>query len=246
MPKKKPKMKMTRREMKKDPLVTFSLKAADFVRSNARVLAIVAVIVVASAVVSVMMTRDRARAESEAELVLDQANKELLRGNAADATTLYNELLDRYAGTSSGKRGLLFKGDALLQSGKYDEAISAYEKFLSRERKDELLRSSAKKGVATALEDKGEFAKAAGVHETLATLLEGNDAAEELMSAARCYRASSVYGKAISLYEKVISQHPDYWGAEEAKVSLGELRTKLKLAMPGTSSEVKGAVPQNR
>jgi tetratricopeptide (TPR) repeat protein len=239
-------MKMTRREMKKDPLVTFSLKAADFARSNARLLAIVAVIVVASAVVAVMMTRDRARAESEAELVLDQANKELLRGNAADATTLYDELLDRYAGTSSGRRGLLFKGEALLQSGKYDEAISTYEKFLGRERKDELLRSSAKRGIATALEDKGEFAKAAGVHESLAMLLEGNDAAEELMSAARSYRAASVYGKAISLYEKVISQYPDYWRVEEAKVSLGELRTKLKLATPSPGSEGKGAAPQNR
>jgi len=235
--------KITRREMREDPLVTFSLKAADFARSNARVIMIVGVIVVASIAVSVMMVRDRARADSEAEVLLAQANKELWRGNATEATALYNELLDRYAGTKSGKRGLLFKGDALLASGKYDEAIDSYEKFLTRERRDELLRSSARRGIATALEDKGEFAKAAGVRENLGTKLEGNDAAQELMSAARCYRAASMYGKAIELYEKVISRHSDYWGVEEARVSLEELRTKLKLAGPSSGSEGKGAVP---
>lgn len=244
MPKKK--HRITRREMKEDPLVTFSLKAADFARRNARVLAVVGVVVVASAIIAVMMTRDRARAESEAEVLLAEANKELWRGNAPEATTLYNELLDRYAGTKSGRRGLLFGGDALLESGKYDEAIGSYEKFLSRERKDELLRSSARRGIATALEDKGEFAKAAGVREALGITLQGNDAAQELMSAGRCYRAASMYGKAIELYEKVISGHPDYWGVEEAKVSLEELRTKLRLAGPSSGSEGKGAVPQNK
>lgn len=244
MPKKR--HRITRREMREDPLVTFSLKAADFARRNARVLAIVAVVLLASIVVVVMMTRDRARAESEAEVLLAQANKELWRGNSPEATNLYDELLDRYAGTKSGKRGLLFKGDALLDSGKYDEAIGTYEKFLAKEKKDELLRTSAKKGIATALEDKGEFAKAASVHEGLGVKLEGNEAAEELMSAARCFNAASMYGKAIELYEKVISRHPDYWGVEQAKIYLEEFRTKLKLSGPGSGSEGKGAVPKNK
>lgn len=216
--------------MKEDPLVTFSLKAADFAKRNARVLAVVAVVIVASVIVGVMMTRDRARAESEAEVLLAQANKELWRGNSSEATNLYNELLDRYSGTKSGKHGLLFKGDALLDGGKYDEAIDTYEKFLAKERKDELLRTSAKKGIATALEDKGEFAKAANVHEALAGRLEGNEAADELMSAARCFNAASMYGQAIAQYEKVVSRHSDYWGVEQAKIYLEELRTKLKLS----------------
>ncbi|MCX5799816.1 MAG: tetratricopeptide repeat protein [Candidatus Eisenbacteria bacterium] len=243
MPKKR--HRITRREMREDSLVTFSLKAADFVKRNARVLAIVALIAAASIIVVFMMTRDRAKAESEAEVLLAQANKELWRGNSPEAVSLYDELLDRYAGTKSGKKGLLFKGDALLDAGKYDEAMDSYEKFLAKERKDELLRSSAKKGIATVLEDKGEFAKAAEVHTALGLKLEGNDAAQELMSAARCYTAASMYGQAIELYEKVISRHPDYWGVEQAKVYLEELRTKLKLAGLSSSPEGKGAVPQS-
>jgi len=246
LPKKKSKMRMTRRDMKKDPLVTFSLEAADFARRNARLLTIVSVVVVASIIVIVMMTRDRARAEAEAEVMFAQANKELWRGNNAEAVNLYNELLDRYAGTKSGKRGLLFKGDALLDSGRYDEAIDAYEKFLQKEKNDRLLRNSAQKGIATALEDKGEFSKAAAMHENLGTIMEGNDAAQELMNAARCYRVASMFGRSIELYEKVISRYPDFWGVEEARESLAELRTKLKLAGSGSVSEAKRAVPQNK
>jgi len=244
LPKKK--HRITRREMKEDPLVTFSLKAADFAKRNSRVLVIIAVIIVASAVVAVMMTRDRARAESEAEVLLAQANKELWRGNSSEATNLYNELLDRYGGTKSGKHGLLFKGDALLEGNKYDEAIDTYEKFLSKEKRDELLRTSARKGIATALEDKGEFAKAANVHENLARLLEGNEAAEELMNAARCFTAASMYGNAIQDYEKVISKHADYWGVEQTKIYLEELRTKLKLSGPNASQAGKAAVPATK
>ncbi len=237
MPKKRAKTKITRKQMKKDPLVTFSLKAADFAKRNARTLGIAAVVIVVSVIVVVMMARDRAKAEAEAEVILAQANRELWRGNATAAAEYYGELLDRYSGTKSGKRGLLFRGDALLESGAYDDAISDYERFLSKEKKDKLLRNSAKRGIATALEDKGEFAKAGQVHEGLSREVEGNESAEELMSAARCYRAANMYGQAIEVYEKVISLHSDYWAAEDARISLQELRTKLRLTSPSPSPD---------
>ncbi|KPJ59628.1 MAG: hypothetical protein AMJ46_10460 [Latescibacteria bacterium DG_63] len=235
MPKKRTRTKITRKQMKRDPLVTLSLKAADFAKRNARTLTIIGVVAIVSAIVVVMMARDRAKAEAEAQVILAQANKELWRGNASEAASYYGELLDRYAGTKSGKQGLLFRGDALLETGDYDGAITDYEKFLAREKKDKMLRNSARRGIATALEDKGEFAKAGQVHESLARDMEGNEAAEELMSAARCYQAATMYGQAIEVYEKVISVHPDYWGAEDAKVSLQELRTKLRLTTSGSS-----------
>jgi tetratricopeptide (TPR) repeat protein len=236
LPKKRSKTKITRKQMKKDPLVTFSLKAADFAKRNARTLTIIGVVAVVSVIVVVMMARDRAKAEAEAEVILAQANKELWRGNAPAAAEYYSELLDRYSGTKSGKRGLLFRGDALLETGAYDDAISHYERFLGREKTDRMLRNSAKRGIATALEDKGEFAKAGLVREGLSREVEGNEAAEELMSAGRCYQAANMYGKAIEVYEKVISLHPEYWGVDDAKVSLQELRTKLRLTAPGESS----------
>jgi outer membrane protein assembly factor BamD (BamD/ComL family) len=237
LPKKRSKSrsKITRKQMKRDPLVTLSLKAADFAKRNARTLTIVAVVAVVSAVVVVMMARDRAKAEAEAQVLLAQANKEFWRGNVPAATDYYAELVDRYSGTKSGKQGLLFRGDALLESGDCDAAITDYEKFLSRERKDKMLRNSARRGIATALEDKGEFARAGQTRERLARDMQGNEAAEELMSAARCYMAANMYGQAIEVYEKIVSQHSDYWGVEDAKVSLQELHTKLRLAAPDST-----------
>jgi len=235
--KRKTKTKMTRKEMKKDPLVTFSLKAADFVRMHARVIIIASVAIVVSIVVIAMMVRDRSSAETAAEMILVQANKELWSGNPAQATVYYDELLDRYSGTSCGKKALLFKGDALLETQSYDEAITTYERFLQREKKDDLLRVSARRGIAAALEEKGEFARAAKIREDLSRLVQGNEAAEEMMAAARCYRAAAMYGMAIELYEKVVSNHPDYWGKSSAMVSLEELRTQLKLTSPGSSPD---------
>ncbi|MFH0777043.1 MAG: tetratricopeptide repeat protein [Candidatus Eisenbacteria bacterium] len=233
MPKKKAKLKITRRDMKKDPLVTFSLKAADVARRNARIIAIVSAVVAVAVVVVALMVRDRGRAEAEAEVLLADANKELWRGNANQAVGRYGDLLDRYAGTKSGLKALLFNGDALLEAGRYDDAIKSYERFMQREKRDEMLRNSARRGIATALEDKGEFARAADVRETLCKYIEGDEAAQELMGAARCYRAAAMYGRAIELYEKVISQHPQFWGIEEAKVYLAEMRANLRLSSQG-------------
>ncbi len=235
MAKKKTRIKMTRKEMKRDPLVTFSLKAADFARMHARVMIIAGIVVVVSLVVIVMMVRDRGRAEAAAEMILTQANRELWSGNAPQATVLYDELLDRYAGTESGKKGLLFKGDALLETRSLDEAIVSYEKFLKRVGRDDLLRNSARRGIATAQEEKGEFAEAARQREGIALNVQGNEAAEELMAAARCYRAAAMYGRAIELYERVVKNHADYWGVNAARIAIEELRLKLKLGAPETS-----------
>ncbi len=248
MAKKKPKIRMTRKEMKKDPLVTFSLRAADFGRTHARVLVIAGIVAVVSLVVIVMMVRDRAKAEADAELILTQANRELWSGNAQQAATLYDQLLDRYAGTDSGKRALLFKGDALLETHSLDEAIASYENFLKRAGRDDLLGNSARRGIATAMEEKGEFAKAARVRENLALSVTGNEAAEELMAAARCYRAAAMYGQAITVYENVIKNHSDYWGVNAARIAAEELRLKLKLGATAGSSAVPaggGAVPDS-
>ena len=243
MSKKKTRIRMTRKGMKKDPLVTFSLKAADFARLHARVLLIAGIVVVVSLVVIVMMVRDRSKAEAAAEMILTQANRELWSGNAPQATVLYDELLDRYAGTESGKKGLLFKGDALLETRSLDEAIASYEKFLKRAGKDNLLRNSARRGIATALEEKGEFAKAARERENVALSVQGNEAAEELMAAARCYRAAAMYGRAIELYDNVIKNHTDYWGVNAARIAAEELRMKLKLGAAETSAATAAVTP---
>jgi tetratricopeptide (TPR) repeat protein len=235
LPKKKTRTKMTRKEMKRDPLVTFSLKAADFARMHARVIVIACVVVIVSLIVIVMMVRDRSRAEASAQMILTQANRELWSGNAPQARVLYDELLDRFAGTESGKKGLLFRGDALLETRSYDEAIASYEKFLRRVRDDLLLENSARRGIATALEEKGEFARAGKIREGIAGTVTGNEAAEELMAAARCYKAAAMYGKAIELYQRVVEYHSDYWGLNAAKIGIEELRVKLKLGSPATS-----------
>ena len=246
MAKKKTKIRMTRKEMKRDPLVTFSLRAADFARMHARVIIIAGIVVIVSLVVIVMMVRDRAKAEASAEMILTQANRELWSGNAPQATVLYDELLDRYAGTESGKKGLLFKGDALLETRSLDEAIASYEKFLQRVKKDDLLRNSAKRGIATALEEKGEFAEAAKIREGVSGNVQGNEAAEELMAAARCYRAAAMYGRAIELYEKVVKNHTNYWGINAAKIAMEELRVKLKMGSAETSpAAATGAAPDS-
>ena len=247
MAKKKTKIRMTRKEMKRDPLVTFSLRAADFGRTHARVLIIAGIVVIVSLVVIVMMVRDRAKAEAAAEMILTQANRELWSGNAQQAAVLYDELLDRYAGTGSGKKGLLFKGDALLETRSLDEAIASYEKFLKRAGRDDLLRNSARRGIATALEEKGEFAKAARVRENVALSVMGNEAAEELMAAARCYRAAAMYGRAIELYDRVVKNHADYWGINDAKIATEELRLKLKLGAAESSAlpAAGGAAPDS-
>jgi len=217
--------RLTRREMKEDALVTLSFKALDFLKRHRAkfilgAVAVVAVIVAASAVSS-----SRKKAEEFASKQLLAGMLQQRRANYSGAAAAYEDVLDRFSGTRSGKLALLYLGHARFELGRYDLAIESYSKYLEREKKDRLTRGQAERGIAACLENQGKFEEAAVRYERVARDLDEEDSApEDLMAAARCLRLAGEKERAAEILQEIVDSYPDFRELDKAKVYLAELQ----------------------
>jgi tetratricopeptide (TPR) repeat protein len=183
----------------------------------------VAVLVIAVAL-GYFIRQGRLSAERTASAQLNQVKMEMSRGNLESAVAMADQLLDRFSGTRSGREAMLVRGDAALVQGKNEEAIRHYERFLKEETKDSLLRASAMRGLAGALEQSGQTGRAADLYlEAGRENAVGDDAAYDLMAAARAYRTAGDASKALPILEEIVAKHPKFSGLQEVKVLQAEL-----------------------
>ncbi len=236
--------RLTKRQMKEDPLLTWTVRIENYFETNLKRIALVA-LGIAVAVALVFVVRGARRgAESEASELLAQAQFALWSGDASQAATVASQVVERSSGTRSGRMAYLVQGDALLQTGDAEGAITAYRTFLDRERHDDTMRLVARRGLAVALDDAGKYAEAAQAYEELAR--EGQGALAErrpsptrpgmpkpeaaiiqdLMSAARSYERTGDPAKAQTLYQEIIDKYPTEMQTVDAKLRLFELEQR--------------------
>lgn len=217
--------KLSKRKMKEDAFVTFSFRAVDFVKKHKSKFILGAVIVVAVFVGTAYITSSRKAADKQASRQFLAGVLQQRRANYTGAVAAYEDLLSRYSGTSSGKLALLYLGHARFELGQFEQASDAYERYLSKEKKDDLTRAHANRGLAACMENTGKFQEAAELYERIARTLDQAAAApDDLMFAARCWKLAGDPGRAMDLLQEIVDSYPDYQDVEKAKVSLAELQ----------------------
>ncbi len=172
----------------------------------------------------------RRGSEAAAAAELAQAQVQLWsegEGNAARAIEITNQLIERSPGTRSGRIAHLVRGDALLQTKNPEGALAAYRSYLSKDVGDPVLRLSAKRGVAVALEDLGQNAEAAAAYEEVAGMSTRPEIViPDLMSAGRCRERAGDWGAARTLYQGILEKYPGEALAADAKLRLAEVERR--------------------
>jgi predicted negative regulator of RcsB-dependent stress response len=216
--------RLTRREIKEDAFVTWSLKASGFIKENSTKVIAGVVLAVIIAVGFMYVTSSRKGAEEDASRQLLAGILQQRQANYSGAAAAYEDVLSRFSGTPSGKLALLYLGHAKYELGDYDAAAESYEKYLRKEKTDKLTMSQAKRGLAACKENTGKFDEAAELYEQTAhTLDQGSAAPEDLMAAARCWKLAGANDKAMEVLQEVVDSYPDYRELDRAKVLLAEL-----------------------
>ncbi|HWN83061.1 MAG TPA: tetratricopeptide repeat protein [Candidatus Udaeobacter sp.] len=228
--------RLTKQEIREDPLVTWALKAETFALSYWKPLVIGIGVVALGLAIGFLTRGARRTAEATASEQLAQAQMQLWtegEGNSARAIELANRLIEQSPGTRSGRIAYLVKGDALLQQNDAEGALAAYRTYIAKDTGDPVLRRSAERGVAVALENTGKFAEAATAYEGLAA---GDPkpsvAVPDLMSAARCRERAWDLAGAGGVYEKIVAQYPGEAQAADAKLRLAEVKVRTAQAKP--------------
>jgi tetratricopeptide (TPR) repeat protein len=228
--------RLTKQEIREDPLVTWAIKAETFALSYWKPIAIGVGVVALGLAIGFLTRGARRTAEASAAEQLAQAQMQLWtegEGNAARAIEISDRLIEQSPGTKSGRIAYLIKGDALLQQNDAEGALAAYRTYLAKDTGDPILRRSAQRGVAVALDNSGKFPEAAIAYEGLAA---GDQkpavAVPDLMSAARCHERAGDLAGAGTLYEKIIAQYPGEALAADAKLRLAEVKVRATQAKP--------------
>lgn len=199
------KKRIKKRRMKEDQLVTFTVKASQFIQQYFThvVIGLVVLVVAAGAIlISGHLRRSAARAsEREFALAMSQYNVRDLQA----ATASFKQIADKYGSTAGGEISRYFLGKSLLAQGNYDEALQSFDRYLSKSPKDAPFRSAATIGKATCMEGLRNFAPAAEALEELSHTLDKKDPRylEILYQTGSDFEQAGSRDKAVELYRRV-------------------------------------------
>ena len=211
------------RELKEDMLVTTAFQAGDWAQRNLRTIGIAVGVVVAAILATLWITKAQAKAEGEANRILQEASANYWQGGYNRTIQLADQVLEGYKSTKAANDARRMKADALFWSGSFDSAATLYQEFLSHEHSGPV-HDAVSQSLAFALESKKDFAGAAKQYELLvATAPDRASAADMYMSAARAYTLANQPEKARAIYEKVSTEYKDTTFGRDADVMLGEL-----------------------
>lgn len=193
--------KMTKRQMKEDSLVTAAFRATELWERHGRNILVGLGVVVLLGLLVFFVLRTRGQAEEKAKGDVFRAMVSLNQNDFTTATPMLKQIIDEAPGTNAARDAMLMLGDAYAAQRNPKEAATWFQRFLEKARGDEPLEFAGYLGLAAALEDQGEFAKAADAYAEAAKRSAGvNDRGRAMISQARSLLRGGQKQKAIEVY----------------------------------------------
>ncbi|NOZ04138.1 MAG: tetratricopeptide repeat protein [FCB group bacterium] len=155
----KPRKKITKKEIKKDPLLETIYNIETKLRDNRRTYLRIAVGIIVLLIVIITLNNRRLKAIEESETLLGEALVSLEIGDVDNARYQLEELIDEYGSTESGTRGYYFWGKFNYEQQDYEAAENALSTFVA-ESSDKLLLPAAHRMLAEIYRQEGNDAKA--------------------------------------------------------------------------------------
>lgn len=219
--------KLTKRQIKEDPLVTAAFRARELWESHGQKILIGLGAVVVLVVLGYLILHARSQAEQRASGDLFRAELSVQQGDYPTAIQMLTELIDNAPDTRAARHAMVLLADSYAAQEKPRDAATWYRKALDKAGKDPILRLSAASGFATSLEDGGQFAEAANAYGAVVRdVTTDNERGRALFAQARCLLAAGQRAKAIEALRAVIAlPTAEPAVTEPALERLGELET---------------------
>ncbi len=198
--------KLTKKELKQDPLMQKIAETQAWLAVNWQKLAIgvVSVLVVIAIVAFSMSAKQSSNEESLSALV--DLNSELAGADVSVIIPRLEEIAEEYKGTIGGAEALFSLGEMELKENNFERAIEHYELFVRTYSSEFMLKASAYSGMGAANEGLEKWNEAAESYEAIVNVSDAKFARNiVLLKAARCYRLAGDTGKAKSIVEEILA-----------------------------------------
>ncbi len=165
--------------------------------------------VVGIVIFSVIYFSGQATSEKEANAALNKVLpliqqgqfKLAIEGDPARRIPGLKDIAAQYSGTNSGELAATYIGQCHLDLGEFDNAIAAFD---NASPSGDFLKSLVKNGLAAAYEGKKEYAKAAGLYEDAAKMVDDDYLrANRWFNAGRAYCVAGDKAKAMEAFKMV-------------------------------------------
>lgn len=153
--------RITRKEMKKDPLVQFSAQAAEYLRGEGIKIASIIGVVVLVVVVAVLFGQGRKKGEMNAY----DAAMTAMQKNAPEANDLLKRVVSKYGGSVSASEALIYLGNRYYQQKDLANSEKCYTEYVKKYANDPVNGFNAYNNLGGIYEEKGEFKTAAQTYE---------------------------------------------------------------------------------
>lgn len=220
----KPRKKITKRQIKEDPLVTTYFKSIDFIREHSQKITTGLLILFAIIVLIIFLVRSKRIADLDASEQLAKANVELSQNKTQEAIDILLNMIDNYSGTNSAATGVYLLAKAYYEKGDYDKSLLHFERYLDDYGDDKILASAALTGIGSSYEQLGKYLEAAKSYEKGANKYpEHFNAAQQLFDAGRCYMLQSQFAQAKKCYQLIIDNYANSNLKNDAELYLAKL-----------------------
>ncbi|MFA6472461.1 MAG: tetratricopeptide repeat protein [Candidatus Latescibacterota bacterium] len=157
---KKPK-RLTKKELKKDPLVLLSAQALDFLRAEWIKVGSIVLAVVVISLIAVLIVNGKKKGEINAH----DAAMIALQNNAPEATDLLKKIVNKYGGSRSAADALIQLGNRFYIQKDLNNSEKYYKEYIDKYSEDPVYGFNAFNNLGSIYEEKGDFKKAAGTYE---------------------------------------------------------------------------------
>lgn len=155
------KTRLTKRQIKEDKFTIFMLTAKDQFLQYWQFLVIGLVVVILLVTGTVYYFNSRRAGAQEAMTKFARALMDYRSGNNQLAILSFSQILEEYSSETVVEQATFLLGKINYETRNYPEAIRYYETYLSKYRDNKLNRSAAQAGIASCLENQGQYYEAA-------------------------------------------------------------------------------------
>ncbi len=215
--------RITKKEIKEDKFVTFTLKLNELIREHLNLVLMVAGGVILVGVIIFFVFSSKSKRERNAAELLGKAGMELQTGDLGNATGNLQTVINQYQGTESAERAIFLLASAYYYARDYNQAQSYFEKYLSASKKDPIAAAAAQAGIADCHMQRVNFLLAGENYLQAVSLNPGGFLSPQyLKEAADAYLKADQKDKAREILNRIIKDYPSSQEVYQAKMRLSE------------------------
>lgn len=220
----RPKKKITKKEMKKDPVLEKIAQIDEFVRQRQKIVFYVTIGLVVVVVLSVLLIKSKQKADVEAMGELGLAEQSLAREDYDDAILRLENIVTKYKRTRGAGMATLLLGRSYMAKNDWENARLNFQKYIDDYEDDDLLTAAAYNGLGIWAEQQNELKRAAEYFSKGGKIAPYKFQRHEyLLNAARCFIKGNELKKADALVQQVLKDEPESKFKSEAEALAAQI-----------------------